>query len=226
MTSKNPVRALLIDVDGTLVDSNDQHAQAWYEAFQVLGYTTNYDVVRGLIGMGGDKLIPRCIGQREDSEAGKKLAELRTELFLTKHLAHVKPLPKARKLIERLMDEGLKLVIASSAAKAELEPLLEIADVQTLVRNQVSADDVGASKPSPDVIHRALEKIDTPPRQVRLLGDTPYDVEAAALADVRTIAFRSGGFQDNQLTGAVRVFEGPADLLKCIEKEGLAAALP
>jgi len=207
-------RGLILDVDGTLVDSNNQHARSWYDTFLEFGYQINFDVIRQLIGMGGDKLIARLIGQRNDSKIGKKVSKRRDEIFETRYLSEIKPFPKTRELIQWLKQEDIQLAVATSAPKHQLSKLLEVAEVADLLPQRVSAEEAGDSKPDPDVIKLALQGLKIPPENVRMLGDTPYDIEAAALVEVRTIALRCGGWESNLLTGALAIFADPADLLK------------
>ena len=216
------VQGVILDVDGTLVLSNDAHARAWVEAFAEFGYTVPFERVRLLIGMGADKLIPTIIPGLSSIEGiGKQVAERRKEIFLTRYAPTVKPAPGARPLVERMRDDGLRLVVASSAQRDELETLLKIAQVDDLLTERVSASDAKESKPAPDVVAVALDKIALPPWQVVMLGDTPYDIEAARKLGVPTVALRCGGFDDSQLAGAVAIYDSPADLLAHYETSPL-----
>ncbi len=208
------ILGVLLDIDGTLVDSNDPHAHAWKDAFQAFDIPISYPVMRSLVGMGGDKIIPRVAGFREDSERGEKLARLRGETFKTKYLPMVRPFDGTRELIQAFKKRGWKVVVASSASREDLDSLLGVANIQDLISETTSSDDAEESKPDPDIIRAALQKIDLPADSVVMVGDTPYDIEAAALAGVRTIALCCGGWDKTYLTGAWKVFESPADLLK------------
>lgn len=220
------IQAWIFDVDGTLIDSNDAHARAWYDAFLRADIGVNYDVVRSLIGMGGDKIIPRLTGQKSDSKIGQKISKLREQIYRQDCLPQVKAFPKTRELFQTLHSDGLRLYVASSAPKEELNAAIEIAGVQKYIDSSVSAEDVAASKPSPDVVCAALRVSGLDPAAVRMIGDTPYDVEGAALAGLRTLGVRSGGWNDNFLIGALRVFEDVADILHCREREGSVISSP
>ena len=211
-TPKRP-RAALLDVDGTLVDSNDHHARAWVDAFREAGHDVAYERVRPLIGMGGDKVLPRLTGIDHESAEGKRISERRSEIFLDRYLPQLRALPGARPLLERMQREGLTLVIATSAKKDEYKELVRIAGVEGVVDDQTTSDDASRSKPDPDIIVAALKKAGVRPEEAIMLGDTPYDIQAAGAAGVGCVAFRSGGWQDADLPGALAIYDDPADLL-------------
>ena len=207
------LKGVIFDVDGTLVDSNDAHAQSWVDTFAEAGYEVPFEVVRPLIGMGADKLLPKTIGIRHDSEQGKKLLKRRSEIFRKKYLPRLRPLPGARSLVLRVRDDGLKAIVATSAKDEELEGLLKAAEVEDLMEEKATASDAKRSKPDPDIVEAAIEESGVPANKAVMIGDTPYDVEAALRAGVRVIAFRSGGWDDDSLKGAEQIYDGPADLL-------------
>jgi HAD superfamily hydrolase (TIGR01509 family) len=215
---------VIFDVDGTLVDSNDAHARAWVEAFAEAGHPVPFERVRRLIGMGGDQLLPEAAGLSAEAEPGRSIAKRRGEVFEQKFLPQLRPLPGARELVARLRHDGYRLGVASSAQPAELEPLLKLAGVEDLLRERTSAGDVEESKPEPDIVLAALRKLRLGPSAAVMIGDTPYDVEAARRAGVALIAFRSGGWSDPDLRGALAVYDGPADLLARIESSPLRRA--
>jgi HAD superfamily hydrolase (TIGR01509 family) len=206
-------RAVILDVDGTLVDSNDAHAQAWVEVGREFDIEIPFEAVRPLIGMGGDKVLPRLTGLEEDDPEGAKITERRGEIFRERHLAGVRAFPDVRALLDRMREAGLKLVVASSASKEDLEPLLEAAGAAELLGDSTSSDDAEESKPAPDIVEAALEEAGVPAQDVVMIGDTPYDVEAATRAGVRIIALRCGGWDDDALAGAAAIYDDPADLL-------------
>ena len=205
--------ALIFDVDGTLVDSNDAHARSWVDALREAGIAAEFATVRRLIGMGGDKLLPRISGLSAESDQGKKVVERRSEIFRTIYQKTVRAFPGSRELFLALADDGVRLAVASSAREDELEPLLDIAGVKELVEHQTSSSDVGSSKPDPDVVQAAIDRLRVAPATTRLVGDTPYDLEAARRAGVGFIGFRSGGWTDTDLEGALAIFDGPAAML-------------
>lgn len=200
------LRAVLLDVDGTLVDSNDAHARAWKDALEHFGHDIPLEKIRALIGKGGDKLLAEVAGIDESSALGKQISQLRARTFLRDHVPRLKPFPKARELLQRLRDDGYRLVVATSAKRSEMDVLLEICGARDLVHANTSSDDAENSKPDPDIIQAALQKAEVPAAASLMLGDTPYDVEAAARAGVRTVAVRSGGWNDAALHGALAIY--------------------
>jgi HAD superfamily hydrolase (TIGR01509 family) len=220
--SESGISAVLLDVDGTLVDSNDAHAKAWVDAFAQSHVEVPFAQIRRLIGMGGDKLMPSVSDFTEDTPEGKRISQRRGELFLSKYLTEVQPFRDADRLVEALADRGFTVVAASSAKKDELRPLLQRARVQQLLDHETSSDDADESKPDPDIIQAALTRARVSPEHAIMIGDTPYDIEAARRAGVSTIAFRSGGWGDAALAGAVAIYDGPWDLLACLDESPLA----
>ena len=216
-------KAVLFDVDGTLVDSNDAHAGAWVEAFAEAGITVDFEHVRRRIGMGGDKLMPEVSGLTEDSAAGRRVSTRRREIFKEKYLPRLQRFPGSSELVAALKHRGITAVAASSAKKDELRKLLEIAGADALLDGATSSDDAEESKPDPDIVHAALRQAKSEPGDAIMVGDTPYDIEAARRARVRVIAFRSGGWRDEELQGAEAVYDGPADLLARLDESPLSA---
>ena len=218
------MRGVIFDVDGTLVDSNDQHARAWVDALAEAGFPVPYDKVRPLIGMGGDKVLPMLTGLSADEDKGKRIAERREQHFAEKYLPQVRPFPGARELLVRLRSEGLRLAVASSSKKEMLERLLSLVGAEDLLEATTSSDDAENSKPDPDIVQAALHRLGERPEDVVMIGDTPYDIEAAARAGIKSIAFRSGGWKDPDLRGAAEIYDGPADLLARLDQSMLAPA--
>jgi phosphoglycolate phosphatase-like HAD superfamily hydrolase len=216
------LRAVLLDVDGTLVDSNGAHARAWVDALAEHGRAVKRGIVRRLIGMGGDKLLPRVSGLSEDSPEGRRISERRGTIFLARYLPAVRPFPAVPELVARMRADGLRVVAATSAKRDELEALLAIAGVPELTDAAASSDDVERSKPDPDVVGAALARAGCAAAEAILIGDTPYDVEAGRRAGVATIALRCGGWSDAELAGALAIFDAPADLLAHYDESPLA----
>lgn len=219
------LKGVILDVDGTLVDSNDQHTRAWLEAMAEYGHEVAFTEVRRLIGMSGSKLLPEAIGVEADSELGRKIDRRRGELFKERYLEQIVAFPKTRDLLLRMKEDGLDLVVASSAQEDELKSLLEKAGASDLISSKTSSDDAKRSKPAPDIVEAALKKLQADPSELLMLGDTPYDIGAANGADVACIAFRSGGWDDANLRGAVAIYDGPQDLLERYEASPLKTNL-
>jgi HAD superfamily hydrolase (TIGR01509 family) len=208
------LRGVLLDIDGTLLDSNDAHAASWAEVFAEFGYPIRFEHVRPLVGMGGDKLLPILTGLDHESPKGKRLTERKKAIFEEKYLPKLQPTRGARQLLERMRSERLRLVVATSASEDEMRALLDRAGVADLIDDATSSADVESSKPDPDVIGAALERSRLRPDEAVMIGDTPYDIAAAVKAGVPTIALRCGGWWDDlALGGAVAMYNDPADLL-------------
>jgi HAD superfamily hydrolase (TIGR01509 family) len=208
-------RGVILDIDGTLVDSNDEHARAWVDTLAERGITVAFETVRPLVGMGGDKVLPRISGGiRDDSPEGEALSARRGAIFRERYLPRVSPFPGTRELIQRMRDDGFAIGIASSASEEDLHALLEQAGVADLIDTRTSSDNAERSKPDPDIVHAALARMGLAPERVVMIGDTPYDVEAANRSRVACIAFRCGGWwRDEDLKQAAAIYDGPADLL-------------
>ena len=209
-----PIEAVLLDIDGTLLDSNDAHAQAWSDALREAGYDIGSEVVRPLVGMGSDKLVPELTGIDAESEGGKRLVERRKEIFAKEYLPAIRPFPNATDLLDKFRSDGLKLVVATSASDDELTGLLEALGDKSLLEDATSSTDADRSKPDPDIIHAAVSKAGASAAACVMLGDTPYDVEAATKAGVAIIALRCGGWGDDALAGAAEVRDDPKEVLE------------
>ncbi|MBN9524406.1 HAD family hydrolase [bacterium] len=204
---------VLLDIDGTLVDSNDAHAHAWVKALAEVGVNAEFATVRRLIGKGGDKLLPEVSGIDAESSKGKAVGKRRGEIFRKEYLPKLKPTPGAKELLARMKKAGLELAVASSAKEDELKGLLKVCGADEFITASTSSDDAPNSKPDPDIVHAALDELGHPKERVILLGDTPYDVEASLKAGIRVVALRCGGWGDADLKGAVQVYNDPDDVL-------------
>lgn len=207
------IHGVILDVDGTLVDSNDVHAQSWVEAMAEYGYHVAFEKVRPLIGMGSDKVLPETLHLSKDSEQGKAISQKREEIFKARYLPHLQAFPGAKELIEQMRKRGLKVAIASSAKPDELQAMLRLVGAADLIKDKTTSQDVQRSKPDPDVMTVTLERTGLPANEALMIGDTAYDIEAAQKVRVGTIAFRCGGWSDRDLAGAIAIYDGPADLL-------------
>ena len=213
---------VLLDVDGTLIDSNDAHARAWVDVARELGHEADYDSIRRMIGMGGDKLMPKAFGIEHDSEEGERMSKRRSEIFRERYLPTLRPFPDARALLERMRGDGHRLVVATSAKKDEMKGLLAVAGVEDLLEEKTSSGDAENSKPDPDIVIAALKKADADPGDALMLGDTPYDVSASTRAGVAIVALTCGGWSAGELKGAVAVYRDPAELLREYERSPFA----
>lgn len=211
-------------MDGTLIDSNDAHARSWVDVLVEYQYDVTYAQVRALIGMGGDKLVRAITGLDVERGRGKELASRRMERFQRHYLSSLCATPGARDLVARMRSDDLRLVIATSAREQELNALLEQAGLSALIRRRTTSDDAEESKPDPDIVHAALRRGELEPETTVMLGDTPYDIEAAGRAGVPTIAMRCGGWwADDALGGAVAIYDNPAELVQKYEQSPLGA---
>jgi len=213
---------VIFDIDGTLVDSNGAHARSWVETLAEAGYDVPFDVIWPMIGMGGDKLLSSATGIESESPLGKKLTTRRWEIFEKNYLPALRPTPGARELAERLKDDGLRLVVASSAGGNELGQLLEAAGVADLMDARTSSSDVEESKPDPDIVQAAVRSSGLKPESLIMLGDTPYDVQAAIGAHVNLVALLCGGWTVPELSGAIALYDNPADLLRWYDDSPLS----
>jgi membrane protein len=210
------IGAVLFDVDGTLIDSNDLHATAWRETFAKFGFDIPLETIRGQIGKGGDNLIPTLLPDI-DEERQEEIDSLRGELFKRDYLPRVVPFPGVRDLFERLKTDGRKIVLASSAKGPEIAFHVGVIGAEDLITATTSADDVEHSKPCADIFAAALDKVKPlGPDQAIVVGDSPFDVLAAKKLGLRVIGLRSGGFPDSSLieAGADELYDGPEDLLR------------
>jgi HAD superfamily hydrolase (TIGR01509 family) len=216
--------AAIFDVDGTLLDSVDLHAIAWHEALAKFGHKASFEQVRSQIGKGGDKLIPVFLSREEQHDHARELEEWRSQHFKNRYLPLIRPFSGVPNLLQRVRNAGLRIAVASSAKRDELEQFLEIADVTDLVDEVTSAEDVAESKPAPDVFKAVLKKLHVHGEDAIAIGDAPYDAEAAGKTTIRTIGVLCGGFSESSLrqAGCVEVYPGPAALYCCFETSLLA----
>ena len=200
----------ILDIDGTLVDTNYQHAIAWYRAFRRNGIVLPTWRIHRHQGMGGDQLVPTLIGEEKAREIGDDIRAAEKELY-AELISEVEPMEGARELIVDLKERGHKVILASSAKQEEVEHYLGLLDVEDLVDDWTTSADVEATKPAPDLVHAALDKGDG---SGVMVGDTTFDCEAARNAGIETVAVLTGGFSPEELqrAGAVAVFESVADL--------------
>ncbi len=218
-------QAAIFDIDGTLLDSVDLHAEAWRQTFLRFGREIPFADIRAQIGKGGDQLLPVFFSEREVALIGKVMEKTRGVLFKSEFMPKVKPFPGVRALFERLKQDGYKIALASSATKAEVEHYAKLLEIEDLIEAGTSTDDAEKSKPHPDIFEAAMEKLGkVSPKKCLTVGDTPYDAEAAAKAKIKTIGVLCGGFPEADLkkAGAVAIFRDPEDLLRRYEESPFA----
>jgi HAD superfamily hydrolase (TIGR01509 family) len=219
------LKAVIFDIDGTLVDSVDLHALAWQKAFAHFGREIPFQDVRRQIGKGGDQLMPVFLKQDEVDQFGDRLEEYRGELFRRAYLPKVRAFPGVRALFERLKADGKRIALASSAKKDELAAYERIAGIEDLVDAETSADDVEKSKPHPDIFAVALDRLGKMvPTMAIIIGDSPYDAEAARKIGLRAIGLLSGGFPEAELraAGCLAIYADASDLLARYDESPLA----
>jgi phosphoglycolate phosphatase-like HAD superfamily hydrolase len=206
-------RAVLFDVDGTLVDNNDLHVEAWHQAFLHFGHPITPDRIRPQVGKGADNLLPALLPDLDEA-ARKEIEDWRLDLFKRDYLPRATPFPGVRPLFERLVEEGVRIVLASSSNAAEVRYHIGLIGCEDLIHASTSRDDVEHSKPCPDIFEAALAKVaPVGADEASVVGDTPWDMKAAAQIGLRAIGFRSGGFADTDLAGACAIYDGARDLL-------------
>lgn len=208
------LKAILLDIDGTLVDSNDKHTGCWVEAFARFGKQVDWQVIRGQIGKGGDLLVPDMLNAREMRKFGDDLKELRGELWKNEYMESVQPFPGIRESIRALADRGLKLAFASSSNPNEVEYYVSLLGAEDLLEGSTSKKDAKFSKPSPEIFEAALEQVGGDAAATLVVGDTPYDILAAHRAKLAVAALLCGGFPRETLAKAEFLFDDIPQLLK------------
>ena len=226
------IKAVIFDIDGTLVDTVDFHAQSWERTFQHFGHHIPYEQIRAQIGKGSDKLMPVFFSLEELNESddgqsstfGERMRDYRRELYKREYHSRTKAFPQVRELFKRIKAEGKRVALASSATKDDVATYKQIMDVEDLVDAATTTSEVESSKPEPDVFFVTLDKLGgIAPNNVIVVGDTPYDAEAAGKALLRTIGVLSGGFSEENLrqAGCIAIYQNIADLLAHYDESAL-----
>jgi HAD superfamily hydrolase (TIGR01509 family) len=224
MKWQTPFEGAIFDVDGTLIDSVDLHAKAWVEALRDYGHVVPFDQVRKQIGKGGDQLMPVFLSRQDLEVYGEDLDAHRGRIFKERYLPLVVAFPGVRALFQRLIADGRQVALASSAKEDELARYKNVADIDDLVDAETSSDDADKSKPHPDIFQAALERLpDLNPARAIVIGDTPWDAQAASKAGLSMIGFMCGGWPEDELQryGCIAVYRDPADLLAQYERSPL-----
>jgi len=209
----------ILDIDGTLVDTNYQHAIAWYRAFCQHDLILPIWRIHRHIGMGGDQLVPALAGDDFESEHGDAVRQAETALY-GELIGEVRPMKCARELIKELKASGSTVMLASSAKQKEVDHYLDLLDARELADGWTSSADVESTKPEPDLVNSALQKAGAQASEAVMVGDSPYDVESAKRAGVPTVAVLTGGFSEAELSdaGAREVYESVAELCERMER--------
>lgn len=218
------IKAILFDLDGTLVDSNDVHVLAWEEAFAGIGEHFDRQVLHDQIGKGTDMLVPTLLPDLDD-DAIEALGESHGAIFKRKYLEQVQPFPRARDLLAHVAASGRMVVLASSTSQDDIDHYLEVLNAREIITATTTSDDVERTKPAPDIFAIALGKLGSvTAKEVIVLGDTPYDMEAANACGIAAVALRSGGFPDDVLwnAGAIAIYDDVAALLAGFADSALA----
>ena len=212
------MQAMILDVDGTLVDSNDKHADCWVEAFAHFGNRVEWDVVRRQIGKGGDLLVPDTLNAREMRELGEPLKEFRGDLWKRRYMKSVEPFPGVVDALRALHARDIRLALASSANADEVEYYVELLGAKDLLEGSTSKGDAEVSKPSPEIFEAALDRLGSDPGRTFAVGDTPYDVLAAHRIPLPIVAVLCGGFARDLLSKAEFLFDDFPTVVKELDR--------
>jgi HAD superfamily hydrolase (TIGR01549 family) len=219
------IEAVIFDLDGTLVDSNDLHVASWDRAFRKFGKHFPLHELRAQIGKGSDQYLPVFLSEEEIKRFGKKLDTYRSKLFTKEYLPHVQPFPRVRELFEWIRRDNKRIALATSSKKSESKLYKKLLQIKDLVDAETNAGDAKKTKPCPDVFEAALQKLGNPaPNKVIAVGDTRFDVEAALKIGLKTIGMLCGGKSAEELrgAGAIAIYRDPEDLLEHYESSPLA----
>ena len=209
---------MLLDIDGTLVDSNDKHADCWVDAFAHFGKDVPWEVVRQQIGKGGDLLVPDTLNAREMRRFGAEVQKFRGELWKRDYMKSIRPFPGAVEAMRELHGRGIRLALASSSNPDEVEYYVELLGVGDLLEGTTSKEDAEVSKPSPEIFQAALERVKSDPARTLAVGDTPYDILAAHRIPVAVAAVLCGGFPRETLAKAELIFDDLSAMVKELDR--------
>ena len=217
------IKAILCDIDGTLVQSNWLHAQAWQDAFAEMDIHLELDEVRRQIGKGGDELIPVFVSWWRRPAVAEPLKALRKTIFEIEYMHKVEPIPGARPFLQTLKQAGIRIALSTSASKKDLQTYKQIVGMDDLIDEEISATDTEKAKPHPDIFSASLGKLGLKPGEVLALGDTPYDAEAAGLAGISTIGVETGGWSRSDLleAGCIEVYSSVDELRRRFHESAL-----
>jgi HAD superfamily hydrolase (TIGR01509 family) len=212
----------VLDIDGTLVDTNYQHAIAWFRAFAHYGIVLPIWRIHRHIGMGGDQVVTALCGEDTEAQLGDDVRDAEGEEY-AKLIGEVRTMEGSRELIESLKQRGHAVVLASSAKQDEVDAYLDLLDARDLADAWTTSADVDSTKPAPDLVHSAVDRVGADLAEAVMVGDTPWDVKAAWAAEVPTLAVLTGGFSASELreAGAVAVYESVAELTRDLDQSPL-----
>jgi HAD superfamily hydrolase (TIGR01549 family) len=220
------IKAVIFDVDGTLIDTVDLHADAWVQALKHFGYEIAFQDMRSQIGKGGDQILHGLLPPDVIERQADEIKDFRADLFKRDYLHKARAFPGVRELFERIRASGQRAVLASSGTAEEVEEYKKIAGIADLIDSATSSDDAERSKPFPDIFQAALAKLSPlGTNEAVVIGDTPYDAEAARKAGIKSIGVLTGGFAEQALkdAGCIAVYDGPEDILKNYDASPLAS---
>lgn len=215
------IQAFILDIDGTLIDSVKAHAESWVKTFKKYGKQISLEEAEKLIGMGGDQFLSDYFSKKELDEKQEEIEEYRSNLFKKKFLPDVEAFPKAKEFVEKILSDGKKVVLASSAKEDEVENYKKLLKIEDLIEKETSTDDAEESKPEPDIFNAARKKIkDVKNENILIIGDTPYDAEAASKANLKIIGVLTGGWSKEKLenNGCVKVYKDIEEIYENYEQ--------
>ena len=210
------IKVIIFDLDGTLVDSVEYHAEAWVKAFKEYGYDFYHETLSQQIGKGSEFIVGELLSSEEAEKLHTDIAQYRKKYYQENLLEKVQPFPKVKELFEAIKADGIRIVLASSAREETIEHYKQLLEIEDLIEGATSTDEVEQSKPEPDIFRTALDKLDgVSADEAIVVGDSPYDAIAAKKIDLTTIGLLGGGFSEDTLkdAGCVAIYKDPADLL-------------
>ncbi|AFL89601.1 haloacid dehalogenase superfamily enzyme, subfamily IA [Terriglobus roseus DSM 18391] len=218
------IKAVLCDLDGTLLDSNAFHAESWQRTFEHFGFPADFEAIVKQIGKGGEYLLPNFVPENKLPALKKEINAFRKRLFHREYIDRIVPFADARRLLERMRQQGLRIAVATSSEKEDLEAFKTLLKIHDLIEEDATADDAEKPKPEPDIFQAAMQLLKVSPDEALALGDTPWDVEAAAKAGVRTVAVQTGGWRREELqeAGALAVYVDVADIVRNFDSSPFA----
>ena len=221
------LKAVLCDLDGTLLDSNAFHAESWQRTLAHFGYPAEFETIVKQIGKGSELMLPCLVPPDKLPAIQKELSAFRKSLFHREYIDRIVPFADARRLLERIREAGLRIAVATSSEKDDLEAFKTVLKIHDLVEEDATADDAEKPKPEPDIFQAALKLLKLKPEETLALGDTPWDVEAAQKAGVATVAVQSGGWRREELVeaGAISVYVDVADIVRNFDSSPFCGGL-